>query len=177
MSFSILGEKYLAPGFSQAVFQQLIRQFELGQANTGKVLSVDKILEYAQKIYAETPTSDLLRQLIAKLAASMSGQPHQPRQPPALPYRGHIIYGPSINVESGSSPGSSSEEEGRKPVFSAEERMKLVQGAGVEFLCDVLGHSLAPRMSDFWGSKESKKLKELEELSKMSNPRNWGHYG
>ena len=152
VSLSILGQKYLAPEFSQSVFRQLEKCFNSGRANADKALSVDKILKYAQKIYDGTSPGDPLRQLVAKLAASMSGQPLEPANPSKQKLRSRYAqYGISSSSDSELS-GSDSEPAAkgveRKRLFSAKERMKLVKEGGEEFLCDVLGHCVAPHMSD-----------------------------
>lgn len=126
------------------------------------------MLEYVQKIYAGTPTGDPLRQLLAKLAASMSGQPCELT---TKPHKWRPIgYRQRMTGVSDSDSDSGSEEAGTEPafvagkqaVFNAEERMKLVQEGGGEFVCDMLGHCLAPRKDDPREPKEpeSKQVKE-----------------
>ena len=164
---SIVGEKYLAPEFCQAVFHQLEKVLKLGQeTNPDKLPSVDKMLEFVHKIYAATPTGDPLRQLLAKLAASMSGQPCEPANPRNRYQRSsrYSPLSPEYSAEGGSDPEPAAKEVGRKPVFSSEERMKLVEEGGGEFLCDVLGHCVAPREDDLRKPKESKMSEESKQL-------------
>ena len=154
MSLSIFGQKHLAPDFSQAVFRQLEKYLNSGSANADKALSVDKVLKYAQKTYDGTTASDPLRQLIAKLAASMLGQSREAakplRQTRGSRYTRYVASSPSDSGLSGSSSDAepAAKEVEKKRVFSAEERMKLVKEGGDEFLCDVLGHCVAPHMGD-----------------------------